>query len=112
VSRAARPAPRALAGVTLAALLLLALPVLLSVLALGTGGLAHEAGLQAAATHDTSLAALDRVDRFLQGDLTVTLAPAADAPAPPPVPPADRVGLALAERAPAGRVAAEAERRL
>jgi hypothetical protein len=106
----------ALAGLVAVIAVVVALPLLLSVLALGTGGLPHEAGLRAATTHDTSLAALDRVDRYLHGDLTVMLVPADAAPAlgPPPEPPAPVDGFVLASlpRARAGRLAAESERRL
>jgi hypothetical protein len=116
VSRSARPA---LAGIAVVVAVVVALPLLLSVLALGPGGLPHEAGLHAASTHDTSLAALDRVDRYLHGDLSVVLAPAFDAPAtdgssPPPVPPVtlEAVAAAASHRAPAGRLAAESERSL
>jgi hypothetical protein len=114
VTRGPRPAPRALAGALAVVVVLLALPLLLAAVTVGTGGLAHEAGLHAA-THDTSLAALHRVDRFLHGDLTVTLAPAFEAPAPPPAPPACASGQHVpvrTERAPAGLAAAESERRL
>ena len=114
MSRATPPAPRALAGALAVVVVLLALPLLLAAVTVGTGGLAHEAGLHAA-THDTSLAALHRVDRFLHGDLTVTLAPACEGPAAPPAPPANAPGQHVTvpgERSPAGRAAAESERRL
>jgi hypothetical protein len=113
MTRTTPPAPRALAGALAVIVVLLALPLLLAAVTVGTGGLAHEAGLHAA-THDTSLAALHRVDRFLHGDLTVTLAPAFEAHAAPPAPPANADGSEPATRAqaPAGRAAAESERRL
>ena len=61
------------AAVGLGVLLVAALPLLLAVLATGPGGLPHEAGFQAAGTHDASVAALDRLERWFQGDLTVRL---------------------------------------
>jgi hypothetical protein len=54
------------------ALLLLALPLLLGAVALETVGLPHE-GLAAATTRDVSAAALDRLERYLHGDLSVAL---------------------------------------
>ena len=60
-------------GVIALTALILALPLLLGALALGTGGLPHE-GLHAANTHDVSAAALDRMERYLHGDLNVALA--------------------------------------
>ena len=114
MSRPAPHAPRALAGVLAVVVVLVALPLLLAAVTAGTGGLAHEAGFHAT-TRDTSVAALHRVDRFLHGDLTVTLAPAFEALAAPPAPPADAIGHhapAGAAPAPAGRAAAESERRL
>jgi hypothetical protein len=73
------------------ALLLLALPLLLGALALGTGGLPHE-GLEAASTRDVSAAALDRIERYLHGDLSVALAALAlEGRNAPPVP---RTGVA------------------
>lgn len=116
---AAASTRRAEFGVTLAVLLVLALPLLLAALTLGMGGLPHDAGLQAARAQDASLAALDRADRFLQGDLKVSLSPALlvailDELAPPPEPPANAAGappLSLA-RVSAGRVAAEVALRL
>jgi hypothetical protein len=72
--RTHRPArTQAHLGVVALALLLLALPLLLGALALGTGGLPHE-GLEAASTRDVSAAALDRIERYLSGDLSVALA--------------------------------------
>ncbi len=58
-----------LTGVVLAA----ALPLLLAVLAMGPGGLPHEAGFQAGGASEISVAALDRLERWFQGDLTVRL---------------------------------------
>jgi hypothetical protein len=114
VTLATDPTRRAEVGVTLAVLLVLALPLLLAAFTLGTGGLPHDASLQAARAHDVSLAAMDRVDRFLHGDLNVSLAPAYEvailaALLPPPEPPTLPPGaapLALA-RALAGRVATD-----
>jgi hypothetical protein len=121
VTPVASPA-RAKAGVLLAVLLVLALPLLLATLTVGMGGLPHDAGLQAARAHDVSLAALHRADRFLHGDLRVALAPALlvatldavldAAPPPDPRPAAVAGGAAPVATASAGRVAAETALRL
>lgn len=66
---------RPLLAVAALAALVVAVPLLLAVLTLAPGGLPHECRLETASSHDVSLAALDRIDRFLQGALSVGLSP-------------------------------------
>lgn len=66
---------RPLLAVAALAALVVAVPLLLAVLTLAPGGLPHEGRLETASSHDVSLAALDRIDRYLQGALSVGLSP-------------------------------------
>lgn len=63
-----------LAGTALA-LLLLVVPLLIAVAAIAPGGLPHEAQACAATSHSASLAALDRIDRWLRQGPDLLLAP-------------------------------------